>query len=384
MSRRRMGWGSRSSGALVMLTAATLGAWPLGCGKTTKLGEARVGDGGTGADGAADGGNTLGNAGLGGDSGSAGAGNSGGGGDAGEVGASGAGTGGAPEDAGPRVCAVPRPPADPNATQEQRERTSLIRDACQQLAEDFCLDTLRYIGPISGAAALACSPTDRALGCEQDALLYFSKNVEQACEQEWRTLLACQIEANRTPGSCTLVGALGFLLTDPNPCQAEFEALSNCSASKRGTFTQVAGSRGTCTYLDESVFGRCFVSCDVGKNRFAGACDLVPGIPAECSCSVNGRDLRDDVDQSYSAFYASDCRDAAQRMADGECIERLDCCFTFLSPGGAEYCACTADPERVGWSSCEALAQAKGGKVVEICPQYIGPSCRPPNAAGCR
>ena len=177
------------------------------------MGEARVGDGGTGADGAADGGNALGNTRLGGDSGNTGAGNS--------------GRGATPvklerverarvarlrmPDRGPARCRG-RPPIQRDAG--ERERTSLIRDACQQLAEDVCLDTLRYIGPISGAAAPACSAADRALACEQDALLYLAKNVEQACEPQWRTLVACQIEANRAPGACTSVGALGSFGTE--------------------------------------------------------------------------------------------------------------------------------------------------------------------------
>jgi hypothetical protein len=384
MSRSRMGWGSRSSVALLLLTASTLGAWPLGCGKTTKLGDARVGDDGTGANGSADGGNTLGNAGLGGDSGEASAGNSGGGGDAGEVGAGGAGAGGAAEDAGPRTCAVPRPPSDPNATEEQRERAALIRDACQQLAEPDCLDTLRTVGPISAAAARACSAADRALACEQDALLYFAKHIEPTCEQEWRAMVACEIEANRTPGSCTSTGAIGPLLTQPNPCQVAVDAYSGCTYGKRGTGLEVTGSRGTCFYLDQRDYGKCLITCEVDRNRFGSSCEVAPGFPAECTCSVNGRDLGDDVDLSFWAFYASDCRDAAQRVANGECIERLDCCFTYLSPGGAEYCACTADPAQGGWSSCEAAAQAGGGKVVDICPQYVSRLCRPPNTSGCR
>ena len=74
---------------------------------------------------------------------------------------------------------------------------------------------------------------------------------------------------------------------------------------------------------------------------------VAAGIAVECNCRVNGRVLEDDVEGSARPYYASDCRDAAQRMADGDCIERLDCCFTYPGPDGVQFCACTADPTYV-------------------------------------
>jgi hypothetical protein len=368
----RIGEGWRSSAAFVALTSGALVLSPLGCGRTrTSLGDSR----------ASDSGGNLGSAGQ-------GAGNSAGSGAGGEVGSGGvgeggAGAGGTPEDAGPQGCNVPRPPPDPNPTPEQRERAALIRDACQALTEQDCRHLLNNIGTISRSLR-GCSLAEHALACEQDALVYVSRQIEAACEQQWRALIACEIEANRTPGNCVAAGALAPMFSEPNPCPAERDAYDTCSSGQRGPFVDVTGSRGTCRYSYPSTFGKCSVGCAVGRNLFSGWCDVVPGVAAECHCSVNSRDLGDDVDGVVRPFYASDCQDAAQRMANGECIERLDCCFTYPGPGGAEFCACTADPALGGWSSCEVAAGASGGKVVEICPQYVGPNCRPDYMEGCR
>jgi hypothetical protein len=340
------------------------------------LGDARVGDSGGNA--GSLGSNALGSAGE-------GAGNSGGssGVGAGGAGEGGAGAGGTPEDAGPQACKVPRPPPDPNPTPEQRERAALIHDACQALAEQDCLHLLPNIGTISRGLS-GCSLAEQVLGCEQDALVYVARQIEPACVQQWRALIACEIEANSTPGNCAAAGAIAPMFSEPNPCPAERAAYDTCSAGQRAPSIEVIGSRGTCGYSYPGNFGKCVVSCAVGKNLFSGICDIVPGVAAECSCGVNGRDLEDDLDGAVRPFYASDCRDAAQRMANGECVERLDCCFTYPGSGGAEFCACTADPALGGWPSCEAAAQASGGKVVEICPQYVGPNCRPLYMEGCR
>jgi hypothetical protein len=62
--------------------------------------------------------------------------------------------------------------------------------------------------------------------------------------------------------------------------------------------------------------------------------------------------------------------DVAQRMSDGECIDRTDCCFTYESTTGDKTCGCTADPTLLGQDTCAALAAAKAGEVVELCDEY--------------
>ena len=106
----------------------------------------------------------------------------------------------------------------------------------------------------------------------------FARLIEPTCEQEWRLLVACEIEANRTPGRCVTSGGLGSLLVEPNPCQAEFEAYSSCSSGKRGTFMEVTGSRGTCHYFDQSGYGQCVVGYSVGKNTFSSVCESLPAL----------------------------------------------------------------------------------------------------------
>lgn len=84
-----------------------------------------------------------------------------------------------------------------------------------------------------------------------------------------------------------------------------------------------------------------------------------------------------------AAFYANDCADAASRAANGQCTNRLDCCFEYFD-GQNDVCACGSDPALLNVPSCDAAAQAGGGQVVDICPQFkVDPvGCWPPGACG--
>jgi hypothetical protein len=96
-------------------------------------------------------------------------------------------------------------------------------------------------------------------------------------------------------------------------------------------------------------------------------------------CFANGHALGDLDFNQTETFYVSDCRETAQRMADGECTDRLDCCFEYTTSSGSG-CTCGSDPALLQMPSCQAAAEAYGGKVVDLCPQYQGGGspCWPP------
>jgi hypothetical protein len=375
--------------ALVFLSVSAFGVLPLGCGQTTTLGDARIGDPGGNGGGAPDGGNALGSAGV---SGAAGQ-----GGDSGQGGASGqggsgadAGAGGTSGDAG-LPCKVPRPAPKPDPTQEELDRATLIHDFCRALADQDCLGGFaRFLGSIS-VRATGCGLDDRIVACEQDSLYYYTRLVVPFpdCEDEWRALLNCQIAADHTPEQCAEFNGIGANSQgDPTgtPCDAAGATFEKCVeghfTTGSTTPTTVTGSRGTCQYAvaPESP-NQCSVDCYLKQAVFSANCSNAPGLPFECFCRVNAHALPDNFADRYQ-FFASDCRDAAQTVADGECINRLDCCFTYFSTAGTEYCECTSDPGGRGYPSCEAAAREGGGKVVAICPQYKvdAGGCWPPSS----
>jgi hypothetical protein len=383
MHRNRNRSGSRSGTVALLLATGALVATPLACGKTTELGNARTSDGGSsgqsptgGSSGQSpDGGNALGSAGEGGDGGSSAGGSSGEGGSSADAGAGGS-------DAG-APCMVPRPAPNSNVTQQERERAELIHDFCQTLADQDCLRGFVGPGTIS-AQATGCGLDDRVLACEQDSLFYALRNPAD-CEDEWRALLNCHIAADHTPETCSDANGIGRNTQgDPTgpPCDAEGSALETCALSSPSNGGRITGSRGFCYYrVMHEQPSRCHILCPVGDNQFTLDCTTLPGLPTQCICNVNDHVLNDDSTGKH-AVYAADCSEAARAVVDGECIDRLDCCFTYKSPSGTEYCTCTSDPGARGYASCEDAAREGGGAVVPICPKYkfVSDGCWPPDS----
>jgi hypothetical protein len=368
-----------------------------GCGKTTALGKVRPGEDGGGAVSGEGGGSPAG--GASGDAGASGEGASGGAtGEAGTTGgagegdasggaasdgsasggANGAGTAGtasagaagrgrgdaASTDAGP-VCRPPKPTPIANPTPADLERARLIHDYCVALARDDCWNTSS--GTKIWEQVQGCSLEERIVACEQDVLYGYVTLVAQwapTCDDEWQAAIRCSAAAEHTECS----GA-GWLRSAP-ACHTEAQTLSNCIGSD-GTGPLVTGSRTTCSY-GIGRFAQCTVSCLDTGNHFNMNCDGPAGLPLNCNCTANFRDVSV-RNWDNNVFYASNCQEAAQAAADGVwCTNRLDCCIERVS-NGTKVCACGSDN-----GLCEARARETSvvdgpGTIVPICPQYVRP-----------
>jgi len=104
-------------------------------------------------------------------------------------------------------------------------------------------------------------------------------------------------------------------------------------------------------------------TCVVGPNHFRIQCGGPAGLPLRCNCTVNSQSVGD-LDWDVGTFYASACRDAATRIANGEwCTNRLDCCLKYVE-NGEEKCRCGSE------RGCDDLARYNGATYVDTCPQY--------------
>jgi hypothetical protein len=276
---------------------------------------------------------------------------------------------------------VPQPPAKTDMTQDELDRAALAGELCQHLADQNCLDGMgQFIGSVS-AQAIGCSRQDRVVACQQDSLLWHLGLVPAPCESAWRALIRCGIDAEYTAEMCRSIDPHGIRHdSGEGPCTAEELALSQCLGNNNTPTPTVTGRRATCSYRNRVKDSQCEVSCEVRNTYFWSECSGPAGLPLECSCNVDIYRLHDTWADRYQ-FYVSDCRDAAQTLADGECINRLDCCFTYFGNSGSEHCECTSDPGYRNGQTCEELAREGGGRVVDICPQYKPDpgNCFPPS-----
>ena len=371
------------------VAAALLIAAP-GCGKSTRIGNIVAPDGGASGQGGSAAGSTSDGA-----AGTSSGGDSGGsaGGASGEAGSSGATS----AEAGTKTaCGLPRPAPIANPTAAEQERAALIRGLCNKLAQDGCLDDLGYsesLGWISDQT-WSCPVAERITACEQDLMYSYVNQIPPECEQEWQAMVRCETAADHTVREprhlpCTFLDPSKPEGPPPERCLAERTARSSCvEGHPKETF--VTGARAECWYarghLDPSL---CTVQCALpdmsgtGKNYFHTECSAPPGLPLFCTCSVNGVGIYR-PGGSGSPFSASACPEVARLMADGECIELLDCCFKYTDSTG-EYCECMSNDDH-GMPSCSAAAQAAGGEVVDICPQYKSRNfgCWPPWSDVCK
>jgi hypothetical protein len=283
--------------------------------------------------------------------------------------------GGQASDAGPvDVCTFSSPTP---STPAEVERDNLIRSFCTAVIDAGC--SYAPYGAISTELALAgCSSEDLTRACMIDTYGdYYAYITTPECDALWRATATCMTQAK----SCDAIVRFGTSEL-PQPCDAEKNALSVCWDQASG---RVTGSRSSCNYGPDN--GQCIVVCDVTAPDYVEAnCSGAPGLPLTCDCEVNTHTIWDDGDGMGVRFIAADCRDAALRMADGTCIENLDCCFTW--PGSEtppqQHCSCTSDPAKLGYATCEAAAADRGGQVVDLCPQYMSnPGCLNLNDGGC-
>lgn len=278
----------------------------------------------------------------------------------------------------PVNCDVPAVPAGDTAA--AKERATLIEKHCSVLADYPCLEN--FDGEASRYAG-SCAAKVRVAACELDDTLDYNQRIPVACDDAWHASVDCANSVDYT-GACDLGGGssnfpLGLIpivhYQSPGymgePCRPERQALQDC-IEKQNPASDVKGQRVTCRYYTAvNDPGVCDIFCDAGNNEyFESECDGVSGGPYECGCRLNGVPLSDDAFGYNPRFFGASCADAAQRMADGECIERVDCCFTWMGVQGKSGCACVSDPKLVGYDTCAAAAAATGGTVVDLCPRY--------------
>jgi hypothetical protein len=274
----------------------------------------------------------------------------------------------------PVVCDVPSLPTP--TTPEGEARAALIDSYCGLLEQYPCLSF--FPGEASEYAA-TCDVQARVAACKLDVTLEYQTTIPSACEAEWQTSVVCATGVDYA-STCADPGAslyglipivhLQFPGYDGEPCRPERQALHDCT-DQENPWTELTGARATCDYhLAANNPGICEIFCDVNSNYFEAECSgSADGGPFQCTCRLNAHPLLDDGFGYNPRLFGGSCEDAAQRMADGQCIDRVDCCFTWQlgSDGG---CACTADPQYVGYATCEEAAAATGGEVVDLCPQY--------------
>jgi hypothetical protein len=290
----------------------------------------------------------------------------------GGTGTGGTGAGGAP------VCKVPTRPI-PTGTAEEQERAAVIHDFCVTAARDGCIGQMGGSSYISDLLSEQCSDADRLRACEQDQLYQYIQQVEPPCHAAWRVAMICGAGASFVD-ACNSAALSGDSSRDDMPCRREKEAFWAC-VNENTTWDDVTGSRAKCSF-GAGAFSPCEVACEVGDNFFSLECGGPAGVPLRCGCAVNGQFINEGDFDFYQTIYADDCEAAARLAADGECTNRLDCCFEY--PNGDEtLCRCGSDPRKLGHETCEALASSVDGRVVPICPQYeFEPgACWPPPCA---
>jgi hypothetical protein len=162
-------------------------------------------------------------------------------------------------------------------------------------------------------------------------------------------------------------------------CLDERVALATCIGQHQLSGT-VTGSSGTCNWYRQSAGASCSLSCPDDFTRFYDAdCSGPPDGPFSCWCRLNGRTLVDNFVSNGARFFADSCIGAGELMADGHCQKYVSCCYTYRGiklgeTAESDICVCTSDPTAGGtngYHSCaDAAADAKQGRIVDLCPQY--------------
>jgi hypothetical protein len=267
-----------------------------------------------------------------------------------------AGGSGAPSNAGGSGTALDV--LDPHAAQ----RKQLVQDMCAILSKYPCVST-----SFSDTQGL---PGEDPVGdCERLLpVIQYAEYGGDKCWDEWVANAKCG-SARTDYCPCD---------RDTNGCNLQIGNLEDCRNGVHASGYET-GDAGKCYwYVGESPV--CNVQCDNQPNVFVGAdCKGPPNGAQECFCTANGVFLGDQAEYiqkgSYRYWYGDDCADVARQFAAGKCKDILDCCFTWsYTPAGSsnpvEDCGCTADPKQAGYDTCEALAAAGNGKVVDYCPRY--------------
>jgi hypothetical protein len=256
------------------------------------------------------------------------------------------------------------------------------------VADDFCSLTQKY-PCLSYTQGGTSDPTL----CSHDLQAIQLQLGGDACVNQWASVMRCLMNTwgcpcddtdppppNPTEPSC-------FIATwvESNACSTERGLFRDCQNDNRPPDLPTGSSMGTSGECDwGATENGCNVSCDRSSPQrgrlFEADCTGSPDAVQKCTCKLNEATLLEGIPgEQPKDFYADDCADVGQQLADGQCEKMVNCCFTW-TPGDAgggtspEQCSCVSDPKSEGYDTCDALAKQGGGKVVDLCPRYLRPA----------
>jgi hypothetical protein len=215
--------------------------------------------------------------------------------------------------------------------------------------------------------------------CQNMVEINAVENAGNDCWNEWVANAQCEL-GRKDFCPCSGNDCNYYAAPDFSPdCAASYATLDACTHKNVGYGT-VTGKLGTVWWhVDQNGCVATWYTDyhDITMPECTGVGDSIQ----QCKCTATGVFLGDQAqfihnDGAYDFWYGSNCGDVAQQFADGKCSDILNCCFTWTShdnpdAGPNEQCGCTADPKQAGYDSCDAIAAAGNGKVVDVCPRYV-------------
>lgn len=218
-------------------------------------------------------------------------------------------------------------------------------------------------------------------------------SVAERCWELWVATMQCLTEEVRYRCPCDAENACEISdgMNGPlrPPCDDVQQRYNECHWTSADGLNEsvahyVTGEAGTCSWWEMPPAAGCQLQCmgdepsadGLPQDSIGARCFGPPGGPYSCNCTVNTRDLLDSALTGAEVIDGEDCTTVAQKIADGACFEILDCCIRWVGSAGfgtpaVDRCSCTADPRATGgWESCQELADALEGEVVDLCPQY--------------
>lgn len=265
-------------------------------------------------------------------------------------------------------------------TEQKEQRALVIGEYCDLIEQYPCLDWAATIPGLPSKESIE----EQIEYCKAYTELQHYVFSFPDCNQQWEALFRCYVRhdwscpCDAKQGDCAVPGAdTDFLNSEL--CSQERIAYDSCDSSiGHESYFDIAGERATCTgYIRANDSGNCIIQCDVSPDYFFWVdCEGPADGPVRCRCSLN-RDILDDIlADTYYAIYAPDCREATQAVADGKCMDIINCCISWKDRNDYEVCGCTADPTRpylgieTGATTCQQLADLVEGEVVDLCPQH--------------
>jgi hypothetical protein len=266
----------------------------------------------------------------------------------------------------------------------KERRTTLIGQYCSLIEQYPCLlwDSFFASNNISRSEPVEQQVRKCEMALEIE---YHSIGGTSSCGDLWLAGMQCQVQQDYAC-PCSLQGCYAPSMTGSiiDLCDNEMDAFMTCHFELSEEFAQFTGKRASCEmYMQLEDPGDCDIRCFIDSGEpvtsYGAECDGRPSGPVECSCTAMGNKLSD-IRGNYSVI-GSDCNEAAQALADGKCIEIMDCCFTWVADTGEQQCGCTSNlisaistPPGVEPTliTCEQLAARIAGEVVDRCPGFSG------------